>query len=69
MRSKLWIATVSSVVLLSGCDVPTGDFCDIANHLYFNTSQTVDWLAENDEALLRGIVIHNEKAAGCPNAG
>jgi hypothetical protein len=26
----------------------------------------VDWLAENDEILLRDIVIHNETVATCP---
>ena len=52
-------------MLLSGCDVPTGNYCDIAKPLYFNTSQTIDWLAENDESLLRDIVIHNETTARC----
>lgn len=56
---------LSSVGLLSGCVTPSGDFCDIAKPMYFETDLTVEWLAENDEALLRDIVAHNEIAGMC----
>lgn len=57
---------LSSAVLLSGCDVPSGDFCDVSRPIYIVSESVVDWLAENDEALLRDIVSHNEKTATCP---
>lgn len=66
MKSRLWIAMLSSAVLLSGCDVPSGDFCDVSRPIYIVSESVVDWLAENDEALLRDIVSHNEKTATCP---
>ena len=49
------------VLLLSGCSqAVSGDYCDIAFPLYFESGQVVDYLAENDENLLKGVVIHNE---------
>lgn len=60
MRLKLWIVTLSSLVLVAGCETPTGDFADIAKPIVFSSEETVDWLAENDESLLRQIVAHNE---------
>jgi hypothetical protein len=43
-----------------------GDFCDIADPIYFGRDDVVDWLSVNDERLLRDIVIHNETVATCP---
>lgn len=65
MRLKLWIALLSSVVLLFGCVSPSGDFCDVARPIYIGSGAVVDWLAENDEPMLRAIVSHNEKTASC----
>ena len=65
MKLKHWIVTVSSAALLSGCVAPRGDFCDVARPIYFGSAAVVDWLAENDEALLRDVVSHNEKTATC----
>lgn len=65
MRLKLWIALLSSVVLLVGCVSPSGDFCDVARPIYIGSDAVVDWLAENDEPMLRAIVSHNEKTASC----
>jgi hypothetical protein len=48
---------------------PSGDFCDIARPIYFNSEEVVDWLLENDEALLRDLVSHNELAADCGRKG
>ena len=54
--------TFSLIVLVgTGCAPTTsGDFCDIASPLYFESGEVVDWLAENDERLLREIVVANE---------
>ena len=49
--------------LLAGCAKPEGNYCDIASTLYFESNEVVDYLAENDENLLREIVIHNETRA------
>ncbi len=48
---------------LSGCAATSAanSYCDIASPLYFERMDTVDWLADNDELLLRGIVVHNEQ--------
>jgi len=51
------------IPLLAGCAQPEGNYCDIASTLYFESNQVVDYLAENDENLLREIVIHNETRA------
>lgn len=66
MKSKLWIGTVSSLALVSGCvGQSRGDFCDIARPLYFEHDATVDALAGGEEELLRGIVRHNELIELC----
>ena len=50
--------------LLSGCGMTTADsYCDIASPLYFDDNNTVDWLLQNDRALLVDIVVHNETNA------
>lgn len=47
--------------LSAGCAQTTsGNYCDIASPLYFGDSRTVIWLSENDESLLREIIIANE---------
>lgn len=54
-------ATLSCVAgLLSGC-VTTDSYCTIAAPMYFGSSDTIAWLAENDTALLTDIVVHNEQ--------
>ena len=63
MRSKLWITTLSSLVLASGCAPPSSSYGDIARPLLFGGDATIDWLAEYDEALLQQIVTHNEQVA------
>lgn len=53
-------------VLLAGCmHAPDGDFCDIARPMYFDTADTINWLADNDRPLLEGVVAHNEVLALC----
>lgn len=61
------IAILCVAGLLSGCVAtsPSGDFCDIARPIYFNSEEVVDWLLANDETLLRDLVSHNELAAAC----
>ena len=51
------------LIPLAGCAQPEGNYCDIASMLYFDSNQVVDYLAENDENLLKEIVIHNETRA------
>ena len=65
MKSRLLVATILNVGLLSGCVAQTGDFCDVARPIYIGSENVVDWLAENDENLLRSVVSHNEKTATC----
>jgi len=50
-------------VLLAGCVKPQGNYCDLTTTLYFDEGQVVDYLAENDDGLLKEIVIHNETRA------
>lgn len=66
MRLRLWITALSSLVLVSGCAASTSEFCAIARPIYIGGNDVVDWLAENDDRLLRDIVIHNETVATCP---
>ena len=62
------IVTLCVAGLMSGCGAtsPSGDFCDIARPIHFNSEGVVDWLLANDEALLRDLVSHNEVTAKCP---
>jgi len=49
-------------VLVTGCaKTTTGNYCDIASPLYFDSDEVVTFLAENDVMLLREIVIANEQ--------
>jgi hypothetical protein len=61
MKSKLLVLMISSVVLLSGCVTTVSNYGDIAKPILMGSMNTVDWLADNDESLLRQIVSHNEK--------
>jgi len=61
MKSKHLIVMLFVTGLLSGCASPNGDYCDIAQPIWFDTVETVDWLSYNDEAALRQIVTHNEQ--------
>lgn len=54
------------LALSTGCAAPSGDFCAVARPMYIGADNVVEWLATHDEALLRGIVSHNEKTAACP---
>jgi len=53
--------TLSSAALLSGCVKLSSNYGDLAKPIMLGSMNTVDWLAENDESLLRQIVSHNEK--------
>jgi len=66
MRLRLWITALSSLVLVTGCAASTSEFCAIARPIYIGGNDVVEWLAENDDRLLRDIVIHNETVATCP---
>ena len=48
------------VLLLAGCAQTSGNYCDIASPLYFDSNEVVDYLSQKDENLLRDVVIHNE---------
>jgi hypothetical protein len=41
--------------------VNSGNYGDIAKPILMGSMDTVDWLADNDEQLLRQIVSHNEQ--------
>lgn len=45
---------------LAGCVKPTGNYCDIARPIYFNSQSTLDWLLKNDRDLVVGIVSNND---------
>ena len=50
-----------ALMLLAGCaQVSQGDFCDIARPIYFDSADTINWLAENDRWMLQSVVAHNE---------
>lgn len=54
---------IVAAIVLSGCNTSIaykGNYCDIASTLYFDSERVVDYLAENDQNLLKEIVIHNE---------
>ena len=58
----MWRATlILSTALTSGCVARIdGDFCDIARPIYFDSAETINWLAENDRWMLQAVVGHNE---------
>lgn len=53
---------VCAAGLLSGCATTkmTDSYCDVANPYYFDSTNTVDWLLENDRALLTELAAHND---------
>lgn len=61
MKLKHLTVTLFAAGLLSGCVNPSGDYCDIAEPIWFDTADTVNWLLNNDESALRAIVTHNEQ--------
>lgn len=63
----MWrVILILSTAQVSGCvKANDGDFCDIARPMYFDTAETINWLAENDRPLLESIVAHNEVTAIC----
>jgi hypothetical protein len=63
----MWKATlILSTALMSGCaSAIDGDFCDLARPIYFDSADTINWLAENDIWMLRSVVAHNEVTARC----
>lgn len=65
MKSRHWIVILSSLALVSGCAAPSGDFCDVARPIYIGSDAVVDWLATNDETLLRAVLSHNEMTETC----
>ena len=62
MRLRHWIVLLSSLVLVSGCVAKT-DECVWTETLYYGSDNVVDWLADNDPALLVKVTSHNEKRA------
>lgn len=60
MRLRLLALTISSVALLSGC-ATQGSECVWSKDVLIGSEESVDWLSENDEELLRSIIEHNEK--------
>ena len=60
---KLTTLTTLSLVSvpLLGCVATTGNYCDIAEPLYFQEDRSVQMLIEQDRELLRSIVTHNEQ--------
>ena len=59
MKSKATLILL--IAPLGGCAIgTTNSYCDIASPLYFDDSQSVIWLSENDNDLLRDIIIANE---------
>lgn len=59
MKSKLWMLTLSSSVLVSGCAAPSE--CVWTETLYYGSDNVVDWLAANDPLLLADVTSHNQK--------
>ncbi len=55
------VAALAAALTVSGCAATTtGDYCDIAGPMYFDDTDTVTWLYENDDTLLVDIVVNNE---------
>jgi hypothetical protein len=65
MVKKKGLALCALLPLSACAAAPQGDFCDIARPMYFDTTETINWLAKNDRWLLQGIVAHNEITATC----
>lgn len=61
MWKPLAVMLLGSAVV-SGCVAPT-DECVWTETLYYGSDNVVDWLADNDPALLVKVTSHNEKRA------
>lgn len=58
---KFKMTLILLIALLAGCaKTIDGNYCDIADPVYFNTQETIDWLAENDPRFLRDTITNNE---------
>ena len=56
-----WAQMSCAIALLSGCATTNSSgYCDIASPIYFDTTATIDWLAENDPQFLRSTITANE---------
>lgn len=42
-------------------------YCEVVTPLYFDNTETVDWLMDNDRELLEDVLIHNESITGICN--
>jgi len=57
------------VVLLAGCEIPAGDFCDIAKPDLYADEDVVDFMTLNDPEHVRQDLAENEYGkANCPPA-
>lgn len=61
MWEPLAVMLLGSAVV-SGCVAPTAE-CVWTETLYYGSDNVVDWLADNDPALLVKVTSHNEKRA------
>ena len=56
-----FLITLCALAGLAGCAANNGgNYCDIASPIYFDTDETVIFLSQNDNTLLRDIIINNE---------
>jgi hypothetical protein len=54
-------ALLVGMVLLGGCAATIqGDVSDLAKPVYFDSADTINWLADNDPSLLESAVAHNK---------
>jgi len=57
----LCVFACTAAAAVAGCTPQSsGDYCDIAGPMYFDDTDTVTWLYENDDTLLVDIVVNNE---------
>lgn len=68
MKSRHFLLMNCAVALLAGCvaqpktsPTPRADFCAISDPMFFKDEGVVQWLSENDPAILERIVVHNEQ--------
>lgn len=67
MKLKPFLLMSLSGALLAGCvelittSPPKTDFCTISDPMFFKDDGVVQWLSENDPAILERIVVHNEQ--------
>ena len=64
MRNLRMVILPLIALSLGGCaSAIDGDFRDLARPIYFDSAETISWLADNDSPLLEGVVAHNEVLA------